>query len=70
MTTDYKYSDVTEKIIGAAYKVYNALGFGFLEKVYENALVIEMREMGLDVKQQEPIKVLYEGEVVGDYVAE
>ena len=37
MNTDYKHSEITEKIIGAAYKVYNALGFGFVEKVYENA---------------------------------
>lgn len=70
MTTDYKYTEITEKIIGAAYKVYNTLGFGFLEKIYEKALVIEMKKMGLDVKTQEPIKVLYEGVAVGDYVAD
>jgi len=70
MTTDYKYTEITERIIGAAYKVYNTLGFGFLEKIYEKALVIEMKKMGLDVKTQEPIKVLYEGVTVGDYVAD
>lgn len=70
MPNAYKHSDVTDKIIGAAYKVYNALGYGFLEKVYENAMAIELNRLGLTVKQQEPVKVLYEGEVVGDYVAD
>ena len=70
MKTDYKFSDITEKIIGAAYKVYNTLGHGFLEKVYENALVYEMETENLEVKQQESIKVSYDGKVVGDYVAD
>jgi len=69
-TNNYKYSDITEKIIGAAYKVYNTLGFGFLEKVYENALAIELRKLGMEVRQQESIKVLYEGKVVGEYIAD
>lgn len=47
MNTDYLYSGITEKIIGAAYKVYNTLGYGFLEKVYENALIIELKKQGL-----------------------
>jgi len=66
----YKYSDITEKIIKASYEVHNNLGYGFLEKVYENSLAIELRNIGLNVKQQEPIKVLYKGELVGDYVAD
>ncbi|MEK9149290.1 MAG: GxxExxY protein [Candidatus Desantisbacteria bacterium] len=70
MNTDYKYSDITEKIIGAAYKVYNTLGTGFLEKVYENALIVELKKSGLEIRQQEPIKVFYEKEVVGDYIAD
>ena len=70
MNTDYLYSNITEKIIGAVYKVYNTLGFGFLEKVYENALVIELKKEGLDVRQQIPIKVHYEGKVIGDYIAD
>jgi len=61
---------LTKKIIGCAFKVHNALGCGFLEKVYENALRIELLKEGLEVKQQEPIKVYYEGQVVGDYYAD
>ncbi len=62
--------DLTQKIIGCAYKVHNTLGPGFLEKVYENALRIELEKLGLRVKQQEPINVEYEGQVVGEYYAD
>ena len=62
-----KEDDLTRTIIGCAYKVHNALGTGFLEKVYENALRIELDKMGFTIKQQEPIAVLYDGQVVGDY---
>lgn len=65
-----KDGDLTEKIIGCAYKVHNALGPGFLEKVYENALRIELEKLGLRVKQQEPINVIYDGQVVGEYYAD
>ena len=65
-----KYSDLTEKIIKAAYKVYNVLGFGFLEKVYKNALIIELKRMGLKVSSEIPIKVYYRDEIVGEYVAD
>ncbi len=58
---------LTEKIIGCAFKVSNTLGSGFLEKVYENALALEMRKSGLGCEQQRPIPVKYEGTVVGDY---
>ena len=58
---------ITERIIGAAHKVSNALGVGFLEKVYENAHVHEMRKDGLSIIQQHPIKVVYDGIVVGDF---
>jgi len=61
---------VTEKIIGCAYKVLNELGCGFLEKVYENAMVIALRKAGLRVTQQVATPVYYEGEVVGDYIAD
>jgi GxxExxY protein len=61
---------LTEKIIGCAYKVYNTLGFGFLESVYENALVIELRKTGFTVEKQKPIKVFYEGVVVGNFKAD
>jgi len=65
-----RYDSVTERVIGCAYRVSNVLGAGFLEKVYENALAIELRKAGLPVQQQWPIAVRYEGEVVGDYVAD
>ncbi len=64
------HSDVTEKIITAFYKVNKALGYGFLEKVYENAMVIELRKMGCNVKQQENIKVFYDRFQIGDYYAD
>lgn len=65
-----KYSDLTEKIIKAAYTVHNVLGFGFLEKVYQNALIIELRKMGLNVLKEKPITVYYENEIVGEYIAD
>lgn len=65
-----KDDDLTQMIIGCAYKVHNALGPRFLEKVYENALRIELEKLGLRVKQQEPINVTYEGHVVGEYYAD
>ena len=62
--------EITETIIGAAYKVANTLGCGFLEKVYENALFIELNKSGLKVKQQYNLPVYYENEKVGDYYAD
>lgn len=64
------YQPVTEMIIGAYYKVYNALGYGFLEKVYENAMAIELAEKGFEVAQQQEITVYYQKAVVGEYVAD
>lgn len=61
---------ISEKIIGCAFTVSNTLGAGFLEKVYENALTIELRKAGMHVEQQFPLKVLYCGIVVGDYLAD
>ena len=69
-TDNYKHSEVTEKIIKAFYKVYNTLGYGFLEKVYTNALFIELEAMGLIVEKQEQIKVYYEDKEVGEYFAD
>lgn len=57
----------TEKIISCFYKVYNTLGYGFLEKVYENAMVLELQKNGLRCSQQCPIKVYYENVEVGLY---
>ena len=65
-----KYSKLTEKIIKAAYTVHNVMGFGFLEKVYQNALMIELRKTGLSILSEEPITVYYENEIVGEYVAD
>jgi GxxExxY protein len=67
---NFKHSELTDKILKAYFKVYNTLGFGFLEKVYENALAIELRKMGLKAVKQVPIKVTYENEEVGDYFAD
>jgi GxxExxY protein len=67
---DFKYKELTEKIITVFYKVYNKLGYGFLEKVYENAMMIELRKDGIPAASQSPIKVLYDGEVIGEYYAD
>lgn len=63
-------SQLTEMIIGCAFKVHNALGHGFLEKVYENAMQIELTKHGLEVKQQAPITVYYDSQVVGEFYAD
>jgi GxxExxY protein len=64
------HEELTNNIICAFYNVYNTLGHGFLEKVYENALVIELRNIGLSVAQQVSVKVFYKGDQVGDYYAD
>ena len=71
MNTDSeKLNEISGKIIGAAFKVANALGPGFLEKVYENALVHELKKSGMLVEQQKPVKVYYDGVTVGDYFSD
>ena len=65
-----KHGDITQIVLKSFYKVYNTLGYGFLERVYENALLIELRKQGLSARKQESIKVYYEEEVVGDYFAD
>jgi GxxExxY protein len=67
---DYLHSDLTREIIGAFYDVYNALGFGFLEKVYENALAVELRSRGFQVEQQKPVRVYYRKQIIGEYFAD
>ena len=67
---DIKYKELTEKIIKIFYKVYNKLGYGFLEKVYENALMIELRKEDIYAINQSPIKVSYDGEIIGEYYAD
>jgi GxxExxY protein len=68
--TDYKHKDLSEKVIMAFYNVYNTLGYGFLEKVYENAMMIELERMGLSANAQWPIQVFYAGKIVGEYFAD
>ena len=65
-----EHEELSGKIIGVFYRVYNSLGYGFLERVYENALKIEFAKIGLNFENQVPIRVYYSGEVVGDYVAD
>ena len=63
-------NELTKHIIGCAYKVHKELGAGFLEKVYENALKIELEESGIGVVQQCPVPVNYRGRMIGDYYAD
>src|SRR3954467_4705013 len=65
-----KHAQITEPIIQAYYQVYNVLGYGFLEKVYQNAMVLELRKRGLNVVPQGQLLVQYEGEIVGEYYAD
>lgn len=64
------YENLTEKVIGGAYKVYNQMGYGFLESVYEKCLLIELEKVGLSCQSQVPIVVHYDDQVVGNYVAD
>ena len=68
--TEDELNKISETIIGCAYAVGNTLGNGFLEKIYENALALEINGKQLDVNQQHPIKVFYKNKVVGEYIAD
>jgi GxxExxY protein len=68
--TEDQINALTERIIGCAFKVSNTLGCGFLEKVYENALVHELRKQGLKAEAQQPISVYYDGVLVGEFFAD
>lgn len=70
MSANYLHSELTSLIIKAFYKVYNTLGHGFLEKVYENSMAIELKKMGLGVLHQVKIDVFYDGEKAGNYFAD
>jgi len=61
---------ITEQIIGCAYTVYNKMGFGFLESVYENCILIELAKANLEAKAQMPVAVFYEGHTVGEFAAD
>ena len=65
-----QHSEITEKIIACAYKIYNKMGYGYLESVYEKCMLIELEGIGLNVETQKPLKVFYEGRIVGDFVAD
>ena len=73
MNTDFqnfKHRILTDQIIKIFYKIYNTLGYGFLEKVYENAMIIEFGREGIPAVAQFPIKVFYENKVIGEYYAD
>jgi len=65
-----QHEEITEKVIGCAYRVYNQMGFGFLESVYETCMLIELEKAGMRVESQKPITVRYDGEVVGEFFAD
>jgi len=65
-----EHEALTKAVIGCAYKVYNHMGFGFLESVYEKCMLIEIGKAGLNAKNQEAISVTYDGQVLGDYFAD
>jgi len=65
-----QHEELTERIIGCAYKVYNQMGFGFLESVYEKCLLIELRKEGLKAESQTPVHVFYDDENVGEFFAD
>ena len=65
-----KYADLTGETIRAFFTVHGRLGYGFLEKVYENALALELRKSGLQAEQQKPIAVYYDDRIVGEYFAD
>ena len=67
---DFKHKELTEKIIRIFYRVYNTLGYGFLEKVYENAMMMRFRKDGIPAVAQSPIRVMYEEECIGEYYAD
>jgi len=70
METQIVYKELSYKIVGIAMEVHNRLGFGFLEKVYENSLDILLRKNGIKVEKQYPIQIIFENQVVGEYVAD
>ena len=62
-----EYEDITHKIIGCAYQVFNQLGFGFLEKIYKKALVMELEKIGLKVEEEKPLIVYYDDQEIGEF---
>lgn len=70
MTTTLPYADVTEAVIGAAFEVHKALGYGFLEAVYRNAMAVELKNRGLRAEMESRVEVRYKDVVVGTYIAD
>lgn len=70
MASELPHAELTEQVIGAAYEVFNELGFGFLEAVYEKSLLIALQERGIESQSQAPIAVHFRKHVVGEYVAD
>ncbi len=68
--SDYLHSELTDKIINAFYEVYNTLGYGFLEKVYEKAMINELKSKGLTCSEQYKIDVFYKNKPIGEYYAD
>ncbi|MFM2294861.1 MAG: hypothetical protein RLZZ350_1274, partial [Verrucomicrobiota bacterium] len=67
---DYSLRPITEQLIGAAYEVNNVLGYGFLERVYQQAMQVELKTRGIKVELEPKIKVQFKGVIVGDYAAD
>ena len=67
---DYSLKPITEQIIGAAFEVHNVLGFGFLEKVYQRAMQVELQARGMQIELESKIQVQFKGVIVGDYAAD
>ena len=65
-----QYGEITEKVIGCAYRVYNKMGFGFLENVYEKCMLIELHKANLDAEPQKSITVYYDNQIVGEFIAD
>ena len=70
MSAEYKHAELSKKIIAAAYKVHKELGQGFLEKVYKNALALELEENSIECSIETPLQVEYRGKVVGEFYAD
>ena len=65
---NFPHQELTKSLIGIYYDVYNELGYGFLEKVYQNAMIIELKLRGFEIESQKKINVFYKKEIVGDYI--
>ena len=68
MTKNFPHQELTKSIIGLYYDVYNELGYGFMEKVYHNAMLIELKKRGFEIDNQKKLNVLYKNEIVGEYI--